>query len=317
VKVLVTGAAGFVGRSLLPRLIAGGHELLATRLPGEAPPDFLSPLERRSVRWLPLDLRDTESVRAAVDEVPDAVVHLAAIASGAEARRDPGVAWEVNAAGTARLAEALGARRTAGAGDPLLLLVSTAEVYGSLQPPRPSTESDPVAPLSPYASSKAGAELAALETARRTGLRVMIARAFPHTGPGQADRYVVPALARRLEAARRLGAAAVKTGNLEPVRDFLDVRDVADAYTALLARGVPGEIYNVASGEGRSLLDVFHRLARLIGVGATPEPDPQLARTADLPYLVGDATRLRTATGWCPRIPFDRTLQDVVNAQAD
>jgi GDP-4-dehydro-6-deoxy-D-mannose reductase len=317
VRILVTGAAGFVGRALLPRLIAGGHEILGTRLPGEAPPHFLGPDERRAVRWLPLDLRDTDSVRAVVEAVPDAVIHLAAVASGAEARRDPGLAWEVNAAGTARLADALGARRQAGAGDPLLLLVSTAEVYGSAGSPRARTESDPVAPLSPYASSKAGAELAVQETARRTGLRVMITRAFPHTGPGQSDRYVVAAFAQRLRAARRLGAPGVKTGNLDPIRDFLDVRDVADAYAALLARGRPGEIYNVASGEGRSLLDIFRRLADLIGVRAIPETDPQLARSADLPHLVGDATKLRTITGWVPRIPFDQTLQDVVHAQTD
>ena len=316
-KILVTGAAGFVGKALLPRLVVAGHEVLGTRLPGEAPPDFMAPTERRHVRWLPLDLRDTNSVRAAVEEVPDAVIHLAAVASGAEARRDPGLAWEVNAAGTARLADALGARRRLGDADPLLLLVSSAEVYGLVTPPRPRTEADPVAPISPYAASKAGAEVAVLETARRTGLRVIIARPFPHTGPGQTDRYVVAAFARRLRAARRIGAPVVKTGNLEPVRDFLDVRDVAEAYLALLERGQAGEVYNIASGQGRSLLAVFTRLAELIGVRAIPEPDPQLARVADLPHLVGDATRLRTLTGWAPHLSFDQTLQDVVDAQTD
>jgi GDP-4-dehydro-6-deoxy-D-mannose reductase len=317
VKILVTGGAGFVGRWLLPRLVAEGHQVLGTRLPGEAPPGFLSEAERREVRWLPLDLRDTESVRAAVGEEADAVIHLAAVASGAEARRDPGLAWDVNAGGTARLADALGDRRAAGDSDPLLLLVSTAEVYGIVTHERPRTEADPPAPVSPYAASKLGAEVAALEAARRTGLRVVIARAFPHTGPGQSHRYVVPAFARRLKAARRIGAPVVKTGNLEPVRDFLDVRDVVEAYLALLAHGRPGEVYNVASGQGQSLHSVFTRLAELIGVRAIPEPDPQLARRADLPHLVGDASRLRSLTGWRPRISFDQTLQDVVNAQTD
>lgn len=315
-KVLVTGAGGFVGRWLVPALVAGGHEVLGTCLPGEPPPE-LGETERRRVRWLPLDLRDSVSVRAAVDEVPDALVHLAAVASGAEARRDPGLAWEINAAGTARLADALGARRGAGKGDPLLLLISTAEVYGSLSPTRPRIENDALAPMSPYASSKVGAETAAFETARRTGLRVIVARAFPHTGPGQSDRYVVPALARRLRAAHRLGVAGVKTGNLDPVRDFLDVRDVVQAYVALLARGEPGEIYNVASGIGLSLRQVFDRLAGLIGVTAIPEVDDTLIRSGDLPHLVGDSSRLRTRTGWAPLMPFDQTLQDIVDAQAD
>jgi GDP-4-dehydro-6-deoxy-D-mannose reductase len=316
-KVLVTGAGGFVGRWLLPALVREGHEVLGTRLPGEAPPGFLTEDERRHVRWLPLDLQETGSVRAAVDEVPEAVIHLAAIASGAEARRDPGLAWEINAAGTARLADALGTRRHDGAVDPLLMLISTAEVYGDIAPVRARLESDPPAPVSPYAASKLGAEIAVFETARRCGLRVLVVRAFPHTGPGQSDRYVVPAFARRLRAARRLGATVVKTGNLEPIRDFLDVRDVAQAYVSLLAHGEPGEIYNVASGEGLSLHAVFLRLAELMGVRATAEVDRELTRPADLPHLVGDASRLRQRTGWTPRYALGQTLQDLVNAQAD
>jgi GDP-4-dehydro-6-deoxy-D-mannose reductase len=316
-KVLVTGAGGFVGRWLVPGLVAAGHDVLGTRLPGEPLPSFLSEAERQHVRWLPLDLRENGSVRSAVDEAPDAVVHLAAVASGAAARRDPGLAWEINAAGTARLADALGARCGSSQINPLLLLVSTAETYGAVSPVRARVESDQVAPVSPYASSKLGAEMAALETARRTGLRVIIVRAFPHTGPGQNNRYVIPAFAQRLRAAKRLGATLVKTGNLDPIRDFLDVRDVVQAYIMLLVRGEAGELYNVASGTGVSLRQVFERLAVLIGVDAIPEVDDTLVRIGDLPHLVGDSTRLRARTGWAPRIPFDQTLQDVVNAQAD
>jgi GDP-4-dehydro-6-deoxy-D-mannose reductase len=316
-KVLVTGASGFVGRWLLPALVGQGHEVLGTCLPGEAPPDFLDEGQRRHVRWLPMDLRETDSVKDAVEEMPDAVIHLAAVASGAEARRDPGLAWDVNAGGTARLADVLGDRRATGAGDPLLLLVSTAEVYGALLAPRARVETDPIAPISPYAASKAGAEIAALESSRRTGLRVVIARSFAHTGPHQSDRYAIPAFARRLKAAKRIGAPVVKTGNLEPVRDFLDVRDVVRAYLGLLGRGQPGEVYNVASGTGHSLASIFARLSELIGVRAITEVDPHLSRSSDIPHLVGDSARLAAATGWHPGITFDQTLQDVVNAQTD
>ncbi len=310
-KVLVTGAAGFVGRVLVARLREAGHDVIGTYLAADAPP--VAP----GVRWQPLDVRDDTSVRQALAEQPDAVVHLAAVASSAAARRDPGLAWEVNAAGTARLAEALGEQRNRGA-DPLLLLVSTSEVYGAgVGGKRLRTEADPVAPLSPYAASKVGSEVAAQEVARRTGLRVMIARPFTHTGPGQAEIYVIPAFARRLREARAKGTTVIRTGNLAPVRDFLDVRDVAAAYVSLLQHGRPGEIYNVASGTGVALHAVFERLARLVGVRATAEPDPSLIRSTDVPHLVGDATRLRTATGWVPRISFEQTLQDVVNAQAD
>jgi len=101
------------------------------------------------------------------------------------------------------------------------------------------------------------------------------------------------------------------------VRDFLDVRDVAAAYTALIARGTSGEVYNVASGQGVSLQELFDRLAAIVGVKAIPEPDPEFMRPADIPVLVGESAKLRSATGWAPRIPLDQTLRDLVDAQAD
>jgi GDP-4-dehydro-6-deoxy-D-mannose reductase len=310
VKVLVTGGAGFVGRVLIEHLVRAGHAVIGTHLPGDAPRNG-APVE-----WVPLDVTRPESVARVIALHPDAVVHLAAIASNAAARRDPGKAWEINAAGTARLAEALGEARLAGH-DPLLLHVSTSEVYGAVPVGHQLTEQDPVVPTSPYAASKAGAEISVQEVARRTGLRAIIARPFTHTGPTQTATYVIPAWAKQMKALRHEAAPRVKTGNLEPVRDFLDVRDVADAYVALLEKGAAGQAYNVASGTGRPLHEVFARLAAIVGVAAVAEPDPALQRRADLPYLVGDASRLRSATGWTPRFSFDQTLQDVVNAQAD
>jgi len=196
-----------------------------------------------------------------------------------------------------------------------VLLVSSAEVYGpSLQPLR---ETDPVKPRSPYAASKAGAELAAQETALRTGLRVVTARPFPHTGPGQDERFAIPSFARRLRLAQQLKTRVVTVGNLDVTRDMLDVRDVASAYLALLERGVPGEVYNVSSGTGQPLRAVFDKLAAIVGVNAIPETDAAYVRPADLQCLIGDSSKLRSATGWAPSIPFDRTLRDLVDAQAD
>ncbi len=311
-KVLVTGADGFVGRFLVRHLLAAGHTVGAAVRRGGASPSTWLPDGTAGVELIDFDLEDAASADAVAQWGAAGVVHLAAVASSREARRDPGLAWTLNAAGTARLLERLAEGRT----HPAVIVVSSGEVYGD-GPPRPRRESDPVRPQSPYAASKAGAEIAALEIARRTGLRVMIARAFQHTGPGQSDMYVVPALARRLREARREGRRQVTTGNLAPIRDITDVRDVVAAYAALLAAGVAGEVYNIARGEGIALAEVFARLARAVGIDAEPVADPSLARSGDIPHLVGDPAKLRAATGWTPAYTIDQTLRDVLDAQAD
>jgi GDP-4-dehydro-6-deoxy-D-mannose reductase len=294
-------------------LLAEGHHVAGTHRPEGLRSAVLDHSEIERIEWRPLELASRESVDQASRGPWDVVYHLAAVSSGTDARADPGLAWEVNAAGTARLAEALADQLRVNS-DPLLVLVSTGEVYGSGSG-QPRREEDPITPSSPYAASKAGAELAAQEVARRTGLRVMIARAFPHTGPGQDPRFVVPALAGRLLAARRIRAPVIKAGNLEAVRDFLDVRDATRAYTALAERGAPGGVYNVASGEGRSLDQVARRLMELIDWSVTIETDAKLVRPSDIRHLVGNATRLR-ALGWSPIVSFDQALRDLLDAQA-
>jgi GDP-4-dehydro-6-deoxy-D-mannose reductase len=313
--VLLTGADGFVGSWLARALLQAGQTVAGVQRTGASPSAILTPEERAGVEWREMELRDPASIGSALTGDWDAVVHLAGVSSGAEARHDPGLAWEVNAAGSARVAEALGAKSGDGPG-PVLLFVSTAEVYGK-GAGAARREGDPVLPCSPYAASKLGAEVAVQEVARRTGLRVIVARPFPHTGPGQDTRFVIPALAQRVRAAKQAHETTIRTGNLDPIRDVLDVRDVAAAYLALLERGTPGEVYNVASGSGYALVAVLERLQRMIGWPVKAEPDPTLARRADIGHLVGDAAKLRSATGWAPRFTVDRTLQDLIDAQTD
>jgi GDP-4-dehydro-6-deoxy-D-mannose reductase len=315
-RVLVTGADGFVGRHLVPRLVETGHEVSAACRPGGQPLErWLGDRWRNAVRLVPFELTDPAGVRAALTPPCDAIIHLAAVATVGEARQDPGRAWVVNAAGTARLLDAVIDLRAHDGVDPLVLVVSSAEVYGRGSAV-PRTENDPLQPQSAYAASKAGTEIAALEAWRRVGLRVLVARPFTHTGPGQAQPYVVPSFIQRLRAAKETGADRVPTGNLEPVRDLLDVRDVAEAYLGLLAHGVPGEVYNISRGEGVTLRDLFHEVAELVGVRAEPVPDPSLIRAGDIPYLVGDSTKLRRATGWAPTLKLQQTLREMVDAQA-
>lgn len=307
-RVLVTGAEGFVGSWLVPRLAVAGHEVVAGIHVGHPVPEHLSGVAVVH----PFDLEDPASVVDLADEPVDGVIHLAA-SSSAGAGQEPGAAYAVNAGGTARLGEAVG--QVAKGRRLRFLHVSSGMVYGP-GPGVPFRETDPVEPRGAYAGSKLASETAILDVARRTGLEVVVARPFNHTGAGQDDRFVVPAFVRRIREAQQVGAVAIGVGNLEPVRDILHVADVVDAYVALLEGGKVGQIYNVASGTGISIRDLFLLVADTIGYRLVPEVDTAFVRPVDSLYMVGDASKLRNELQWAPRRTLAEAVREVVDAQA-
>ena len=306
-RVLVTGSTGFVGQKLVPCLLRRGHTVTAAHLPG----GDVARLAGSGVTTVPLDLRSPSSIRRALDTHTDAVVHLAAVASGGVARSDPGLAWEINAAGTARILDEVTKASSARSALPRFLLASSLEVYGPGEP-RPRRETDPLNPSSPYAASKRGAELACLETSSRTGLPLVIARATNQTGAGQDGQYFIPAFVNRITKAKAAGEGVVRSGNLEPVRDFLDVADVVEAYVTLLERDDLRGIFNVSSGVGRRLAEVVSLIAELADADVQVRPDPALERSADIPHLVGDNSRLVDETGWGPKVALEETLRTMI-----
>ncbi len=291
--ILVTGSDGFVGRHLLARLAA------------DFPDASLHPAA--------FDVTDAAAIEAAIAELkPDACVHLAAVAAIGEARDAPERAWAVNLGGTLALARAL--RRHAP--DCVLLHVSSADAYGaSFAAGHPLDEAAPLAPVNTYGATKAAADLA-LGAMAHDGLRVVRARPFNHTGPGQSEAFVVAAFARqiaRVAAGRQPPVLSV--GTLDARRDFLDVRDVVAAYSLCLARAdtlPPGTVLNVASGKGRRVGDILDALLALSGVRATVEIEAARLRRAEIPLATGDASRARAVLGWAPAIPWETTLRDVL-----
>jgi GDP-4-dehydro-6-deoxy-D-mannose reductase len=283
-QILVTGAQGFVGGHLLAQLGARGLAI-------------------------DVDVTDAKAVgRAVAASAPAAVVHLAAVSSVGASWEDAGETWRVNTVGTVNVLEAVRLE------SPLtrVLVASTGEVYGSADEV-PTPEDVPVAPVSPYAASKAAAEVAC-ELARRAGVNVVITRAFQHEGPGRDERFAIGSWANQIARAEEAGGGTVRVGALSARRDITDVRDVCRAYTLLLDPSVAARTYNVATGRAVEMREVLEMLMELAAVPIEVEPDPERMRPADLAVVVGDPSRLQAATGWTPRIPLEQTLADTLEA---
>jgi GDP-4-dehydro-6-deoxy-D-mannose reductase len=292
VRVVVTGGKGFAAHWLRAHLESRGDQVVG----------FDTEVDVTDERPL---------VDTITGVAPDAICHLAARASVGSSWNDQSATYAVNTFGTLNvLSAALACNRP-----PRVLLVSSAEVYGRVGADElPIGEDHPFAPVSPYAASKAAAELMGLQAWLGRGLEVIRARPFNHTGPGQRLDFVVPALARQVAAAAAAGTGVIETGNLAARRDISDVRDVVRAYRALLELGTPGEVYNVCRGQAVSIEEVVRRLIGLAGADLKIVVDPARFRPADLPELRGDGSRLYAATGWTPEIPLDVTLADVLDA---
>ncbi len=299
-RVLVTGADGFVGRHLCAYLRAAGDVVVEAHGPRA---------EGISSTALHLDIAVQEQVREAVANArPDAVIHLAGFSSVAKSHQNPARVYAVNMLGAVHLLTAVRDE----APKARVLLVGSGEVYGPVPPGTRASEETPLVPLSPYAASKAAAELAAAQFHRNYGTQVVMARPFNHLGAGQDPTFVVPSFAAQIGAiAQGKADPVLRTGNLDAVRDFSHVKDVVAAYRLLVTQGAAGQTYNICSGTGRTIGSLLEEMLQLSGVQARIELDPARLRPSDIPSLVGAPDKLR-ALGWEPKLTVTDALRDVL-----
>jgi GDP-4-dehydro-6-deoxy-D-mannose reductase len=282
--VLVTGANGFVGGHLMRELAEAG---VASRA----------------------DVLDAEAIRGELQAVgPRAVVHLAGLSSVSESWNNAAPIWGTNVLGTVHVLEAVQAL----APDARVLVISSGEVYGNAGT-IPTPEDAAIAPRSPYAATKAAAELAAAQAAL-ADLDVVVARPFPHVGPGQDERFAVGSWTQQLARLEAEGSGTLLVGDLSAKRDLIDVRDVCRAYHLLLDRDVAAGTYNIASGRMIGLREVVELLVELAALPVEIVQDEARLRPVEIPELSGDASKLRAATGWEPVIPLEQTLADALAA---
>jgi GDP-4-dehydro-6-deoxy-D-mannose reductase len=308
-KVLITGIEGFAGSHLAELLLGEGWEVFGIKHPESSFENiaFLSD----SIHVEQMDINQLEQVQNEIQKVePEAIIHLAAFSRVGLSWQSRTYTYKTNILATANLLEAAAELNA----PPRLLMISSAEVYGPLPESRmPIREDCPMNPVNPYAVSKASVELIMHQfMTENTALNWKIVRPFNHTGPRQTSGFVCSDFAQRVaQIEAGIAEPEIKVGNLNALRDFSDVRDIARSYK-LLIESDNRKTYNVCSGRAYSIQGILDMLLRMSKIKITVSVDEKKLRPIDTPVIVGDNTRIKEDLGWEPRIPFEKTLNDLL-----
>jgi len=316
VKVLVTGADGFVGEHLVEELLAAGHEVSASSLTLPPTRDTLSLDQLAAADWKAADVRDHDALYRLIAAVrPDQIYHLAGFASGALARARAAQAMDVNAGGTVNLCEAVVALRDeAPEFNPRIFVMGSGDSYGdAARTDVPIAEEMGLRPVSTYGLSKAAQELVAHTYRRARDLRVLVARSFNLVGPGQAPHFVVPDFCTQVAkiVCGRSREQILHVGNLDVERDFTDVRDGVQAIRMMMELEKPAAAYNVATGHSVAIRQILDWILDEAGVRPEIVSDPARCRSGEIRRIRGDAGRLRRETGWAPKRDIEDSVREV------
>lgn len=310
-RILITGISGFAGSHLADYFLAEGkHEIFGT-IKWRSKRENILHLKDK-VNLIECDITDAFAVKSVLDKSkPDSIFHLAAQSFVPFSWHVPKATLETNIIGELNVFECVRELHL----EPMIHIAGSSEEYGLVHPDEvPIKEDNPLRPLSPYAVSKVAQDFLGYQYFKSYGLKIVRTRAFNHTGPRRGEVFVTSTFARQLiEIEHGYREPVLHVGNLNAVRDFSDVRDVVRAYAFALEKGTPGEVYNIASGEGVKIRDLLDRLVALAKVNIKIEQDPDRMRPSDVELLVGSADKFKKATGWKPEIPFDKTLTDLMD----
>ncbi len=308
-KALVTGISGFVGSHMAEFLLANNVEVTGT-IRHRSRMDHIKHL--KDIQLTECELRDPFSVEHLIQEVkPDLIFHLAAQSFVPTSWNSPMDTIHNNIAGQVNILEAV--RRFDL--DCKIQLACSSEEYGHVEPDEvPIKETNPLRPLSPYAVSKVCQEYLGYQYFKSYGLHIIPTRTFNHTGPRRGENFVTSNFSKQIaEIEKAKKPPVLYVGNLEAKRDFTDVRDVVRAYWLALEKGQPGETYNIASGKCYTIQEMLDLLLSFSTIEIEVKEDPARLRPSDVEILLGDYTLFHQTTGWKPEIPFEQTMEDLLN----
>lgn len=311
-RILITGVNGFVGTHLASELHNHDPSTEIWGLVwGKVDRDALE-AAAPGIRLVEGNLVKPGCIDSLLaDARPDTVYHLAAASSVARSWHNAALSLEINAIGTVNLFESVLATKL----EPVVVITSTAEIYGRVAGAgTPLTESTPLAPVSPYGTSKTAQDLLTAQFHTGRGLATVRVRFFHLTGPGRPPHFVASSFARQI-ARIELGLAPPRlaVGNLDAIRDFTDVRDAVRACRMTAERRHAGEVFHVCTGRETQISEIVKTLLDMSACEIDVEVDEDLARPSDIPWLVGDPSRIEAATGWSAEIPLRQTLLDLLD----
>ncbi|MFZ5845244.1 MAG: GDP-mannose 4,6-dehydratase [Patescibacteria group bacterium] len=309
-RALITGIAGFVGSHLAELLLGRGFEVYGLTRP-RSKMDHIEGIAGK-LHLEDADLLDSHSLYTTVSRIkPDYIFHLAAQSFVPTSWVSPSVTLEVNVVGSANLFEAV---RQAGI-DPVIQIACSSEEYGLVHENElPIKETNPLRPLSPYAVSKLAMDYLGYQYHQSYKVRIVRTRGFNHTGPRRGDTFAESNFAKQIAMIEKgKQEPVIHVGNLEAKRDYTDVRDMVKGYLLATEKCDSGDVYNICAGRAVKIGDMLALLLSFSKIKVEVRPDPSRMRPSDVPVLIGDNTKFVAKTGWKPEIPFEKTMEDLLN----